>query len=403
MRNFWLILKRTYLDTVAKRQFIILTLAVPIGIVLLGFLGYLAETMNEDTRPVGYVDQAGFLDPLRHAAIPDADERLQVMPYANLQAGRDAVTNGQVTALFVFPPGYPDTTEVQLYFQETSPGPEAWSVMSDFVRANLVAGLPADVQARLMGEPTIVVHDVVNGRTFDESAVLSFFIPFIATFLFFFATMAAASYMLGVVGTEKENRTIEVMLTTVTPAQLVVGKMVGLLAASLTQIAVYVVAGFIGLRVAGSFLEGFEGVSLPWDYLGLMALYFFPAYTLIAGIMVAIGAATTEVQQGQQVGGLLTLAFIAPMFAIVLLMESPSHPITIFLTLFPTTSFLTISMRWAMGNIPAWEMIVAWILLVGSALLAVWAAARIFRAGMLRYGQPLSLKSLMASLREARS
>ncbi|MBN1658992.1 MAG: ABC transporter permease [Anaerolineae bacterium] len=401
MRNFWLIAKRTYLDTAAKRQFIILTLAVPIGIVLLGFLGYLAETMNEDTRPVGYVDQAGILDPARHTAISDADERLQVRPYPNPKAGREAVARGEVTALFVFPPGYPQVREVELYYQDDSPDSQAWSVMADFVRANLVAGLPADRQDRLLYEPDVLVHDVASGRTFDESALITFFIPFIATFLFFFATMTAAGNMLGVVGTEKENRTIEVMLTSVTPSELIVGKTAGLLAASLTQIIIYVLAAILGLKVAGTFLEGFEGVGIPWDYLGLMALYFFPAYILLAGIMVALGAATTEVQQAQQVAGLLNLLFLMPLFALMLLMENPTHPISILLTLFPTTSFLTISLRWAMGNIPAWQLVMAWVILVASAAFAVWAAARVFRAGMLRYGQPLTIKSVVAAVRGA--
>ena len=148
-------------------------------------------------------------------------------------------------------------------------------------------------------------------------------------------------------------------------------------------------------------LEGFEGINMPWDYLGLMALFFFPAYILLSGIMVALGAATTEVQQAQQVAGLLNLLFMAPIFALVLLMENPSHPLSVFLTLFPTTSFLTISLRWAMGNIPAWQLVTAWVLLVASAVFAVWAAARVFRAGMLRYGQPLSVKSVLAALRGA--
>ncbi|HER34131.1 MAG TPA: hypothetical protein ENO19_01510, partial [Halothiobacillaceae bacterium] len=112
MRNFWLIAKHTFLDTVAKRRFIILTLAVPIGIVLLGALGYFAETMGQDTRPVGYVDQAGVLDPARHAVIPDASDRLQVRSYPSVDAGREAVARGDVTALFVFPPGYPQAREV---------------------------------------------------------------------------------------------------------------------------------------------------------------------------------------------------------------------------------------------------------------------------------------------------
>jgi ABC-2 type transport system permease protein len=71
-------------------------------------------------------------------------------------------------------------------------------------------------------------------------------------------------------------------------------------------------------------------------------------------------------------------------------------------TLFPTTAFLTVAMRWAFTDVPAWQLALSWTLLVGSALLAVWAAGRIFRAGMLRYGQSLDLASLARILRPIR-
>jgi len=120
--------------------------------------------------------------------------------------------------------------------------------------------------------------------------------------------------MLGVVASEKENRTVEVMLTTVTPGQLIGGKTAGLLAASLTQLAIYVVAAVVALMVAAPHVPELQQVSVPWGYLGVMALFFFPAYALIAGVMVAIGAAVTEVEQGQQVAGILNLFFVVPLF-----------------------------------------------------------------------------------------
>jgi ABC-2 type transport system permease protein len=125
----------------------------------------------------------------------------------------------------------------------------------------------------------------------------------------------------------------------------------------------------------------------------MMGLFFFPSYVLMAGIMVAIGSAVTELQQGQQIAGILNLFFMLPIFLLMIIFENPGHPIAVFLSLFPMTSFLTISLRWGLGTVPLWQVGVAWVLLVGSAVLVMWAATRVFRAGMLRYGQPLSLKA----------
>jgi ABC-2 type transport system permease protein len=144
-------------------------------------------------------------------------------------------------------------------------------------------------------------------------------------------------------------------------------------------------------------------VVVPWDYLGVMALFFLPTYALISAVMIAIGGAVTEVQQGQQLAGLLNFLYLAPMLLLPLLFENPGHPIIIFLTLFPTTSFLTVSLRWGLGTVPLWQLGVSWVVLVATAGFMVWAAARIFRVGMLRYGQPLSLKSALEAVRQGKA
>jgi ABC-2 type transport system permease protein len=211
--------------------------------------------------------------------------------------------------------------------------------------------------------------------------------------------MMGAGYMLGVVANEKENRTMEVMLTSVTPGQLIGGKTLGLLAATLTQLAIYAVAAVVGLVLAGQYVPELQQVVVPWDYLAVMVLFFLPAYALLAGIMVAIGAVVTELQQGQQIAGILNLFFMLPVFLLPVLFENPNHPLMIFFTLFPITSFLTVSLRWGLGTVPLWQIGVGWVLLVAAAILMIWAAARVFRAGMLRYGQPLDFKAAAAAIR----
>jgi ABC-2 type transport system permease protein len=192
---------------------------------------------------------------------------------------------------------------------------------------------------------------------------------------------------------------MEIMITSVTPGQLIGGKTVGLLAAALTQLFIYVAAAVIGLIVAAPHVEPLQQLTVPWAYLGVMGLFFIPSYALIAAVMVAIGAAVTKVQEAQQVAGLLNMLFILPILMVAVILRDPGHPISVLLTLFPTTTFLTISLRWGLGTVPLWQIGIGWVLLIVTTIFMVWAAARVFRAGMLRYGQPLNLKAAMAVIR----
>lgn len=399
MRSFWLVAKHEYRRTVVRRGFLIMTAAIPLGMAALIALVILVEGMGADNRPIGYVDYTGSLDPGLHASLPGASDRIQVRSFPDEELARTALEGEEIQAFFVLPAEYPQTLHTELYYLEKPPGRDAWGDFDDFVRFNLLAAMPEEMQQLLFEGPDITVYDLASNREFSESSIVNVILPFVATFFFIFATMSAAGYMLGIVAGEKENRTLEVMVTSVTPGQLIGGKAAGLLAASLTQLAIYAVAAVIGLVIAAQYVPELQQLEVPWVYLGIMALFFLPTYALISAVMIAIGSAVTELQQGQQLAGLLNLVFMLPLFLLPLLFQNPGGPLMVFLTLFPTTSFLTISLRWGLGTVPLWQVGIAWVLLLATTIFVVWAAARVFRAGMLRYGQPLNFKSALAAIR----
>lgn len=399
MDNYWLVMRHEYRRIVARRGFLLGTLAVPLAIALLIGFAVLVELSQESKDPIGYVDNAHFLDEAVQTTLGDADKRVAVIAYADVDNALESLNAGTIQAFFVFPPDYPTNRATDLYYLRQPPSGSAWEDFDDFVRANLVRSLPAAQQTRLLEGSNIVVEDTVSQRRFSEQGIVNVLLPIVGSFFFFIATMTASGYMLRVVADEKENRTMEIMLTSITPRQLVGGKAIGLLAAALTQLLIYVVAVIIALQVAAPYIPELQEVQIPWGYLGVMALFFFPAYGLVSAIMVAIGSAVTELQQGQQIAGVLNLVFIVPLFVLPLLFENPNSPFIIFLSLFPTSAFLTISLRWGLGTVPLWQLATSWIILTGSMLLTIAAAARIFRAGMLHYGQPLNAKSVLAALR----
>jgi ABC-2 type transport system permease protein len=267
------------------------------------------------------------------------------------------------------------------------------------LRASLLAGQPADVQQRLADGVDLTVRSADGRREFSQSNFINLLLPFVAGFFFVYAVLSSAGYLLQAVTTEKENRTVEIMATTLSPDHLIAGKALGLLAVALTQLGVWV-AAIVLLLLAGAAAEpALRAVQIPWSMLAVVLLYFLPSFALIGGMMIAIGSVFSDMQQGQQVAGILNLLFMAPFFVLIVLFANPDGPLAVGMTLFPTTSFLTILIRWGLTTIPAWQLALSWLLLATSAAASVWAAARVYRAGMLHYGQRLSGTAIRAALR----
>ncbi|MCP5096091.1 MAG: ABC transporter permease [Chloroflexi bacterium] len=397
MRNFWLVAKHEYKRMVFRRAFVLLTLAIPLGFALIIGLSIAVAVSQDDSRPLGYVDYSDTLDSTLTQSLPN--NSVGIISFADEPLAQDALEEGVIQAYFVLPSSYPADLSTDLYYLDEPISNSVWGDFDDFVRLSLLADYSEAMQERLFDGPSTIVKDIATGREFSESAIINIVLPFIATFLFFIATMAASGYMLQIVADEKENRTMEIMITSVTPMQLIGGKIAGLLAAALTQLGTYVLTAVIGLIIAIPRIEALQQFETPWGYLAVMIAFFLPAYLLISALMVAVGSAVTELQQGQQVAGILNLLFTMPLFLMALLFQNPSHPILIFMSYFPTTSFLTISLRWGVSSIPLWQITISWLILVGTTAGMIWAASRIFRVGMLQYGQPLRFKTAVAALR----
>ena len=398
MHKFWLVAKQEYLKRTAKRSFILGTLAIPLLIVIVIAVIIFVVERNKDTNPIGYVDYSGILSE-RIAPEPD-DDSVEVVAFDDEESAMAALENGDIQGYYVIPNTYPEVLEVDLYYMDDWIDTSVQVDFDDYIRANVLPEGPNEIQHRLIEGPELTVQSADGEREFGgEAGFIVLLFPWIVAMFFFFTIMGASGYFLQAITDEKENRTMEIMVTSVSPEQLISGKAIGLLAVGLTQIGVWILTIVIGWFVAQNFIEEIQGIVIPWDVLLVFIAYFLPSYALVAGMMLGIGGLVSEYQEGQQISGVLNLLFTFPLFMSVLIFANPNNPILIFLSFFPTTSFITITMRWGFTVIPFWQLVLSWLILVATATFLVWVAARIFRLGMLRYGQRLKLKSTLATIR----
>lgn len=398
MHKLWLVAKHEYLKTIRRRAFWLGTFGLPLLIVVIIVVSAAVFGSGRGGKPLGYVDHAGIL---AAGVYPNVGESkfTEMRAFPDEAAATAALEAGQIQAFYVVPADYWQSPGVTVYYWDEYPPEAVREDWSAFMRANLAAGLPQDVRQRVLGGIDLTVRSADGRREAGEGNVLNLFMPLFAGLFFVFSVMISSGYLLQAVTDEKENRTVEVMFTSLSPEQLIGGKAVGLIAVALSQVLVWVLAVVVGLVVGARFLEILRTIKVPWEFLGVMALFFLPAFCLIAGLMTAIGGAVTEAQQGQQVAGVLNMLFMFPLFFSALIFFNPDSPLMVALTLFPTTAFFTVMLRWSMTVIPAWQLILSWLLLTATAGFSIWAAARIFRVGMLRYGQRIDLRGAVQILR----
>jgi ABC-2 type transport system permease protein len=401
MRKLWVVAKHEYAKITRKRSFLFGTLAMPLFFVAIMALIIVVMVTGEDQRPIGYVDQAGLL--ITVTSLPptedDGPNPVELLAFADVAQARAALDNGRLQAYYVLPADYLTSHNVQLYYWDKQPSSAALRRFDNLVRANLAAALPPEVAARARQGINLTARSADGRQEVGGQSIVNLFVPFFIGLFFSIVVLSSGAYLLEAITDEKESRTIEVMATSMTPGQLIGGKALGLMAVALTQIGILIVTIVIGVMIGAQFVEALRGFSLPWSMLLTLALFFLPTYALIAGMMIAVGSMVTETRQGQQIAGALNMLFTLPFFFFIVFFTAPNSPLATILTIFPTTAFLTIALRWSLTTIPMWEMVVGWVLVTVSAIFMVWAASRIFRMGMLHYGQRLDLKSMLRAVR----
>ncbi len=395
MRNFWLVAQAEYRRMVVRRSFVLATIGMPVFIGVVMAVSILASQGTTDDRPFGYVDSAGIL------AVADAPGfgPLPVIPYADEAAARSDLEAGRIQAFYVVPADYVQTGAVQQYYWSKAPQGRVGSQFRAMLSAALVADQPSESRDALLRGVGITMLSAEAGEEMGANEVLRIILPLLVGMFFVFVVMGSAGYLLQAVTTEKENRMVEVMFTSLSPTQLIGGKALGLMGVALTQIGLWLTALFVGLMILSRQVDFLSGVTVDWRFFGVVALYFLPTYALVAGMMITLGSMVTELQQGQQIAGVINLLFLVPFFLFVFIFTNPNSPLLVALTLFPTTAFMAVAMRWGVTTIPLWQLAGGWLILVAAAATMIWVAARVFRIGMLRYGQPLSLRGLGSALR----
>ena len=398
MNKIWLVIKYEYLKHVKKKRFILAILSLPLLILMMVGVGFLAVIVQFDNTPIGYIDHSGLLkNPIEHEFETPVwfMKPMDLIVYSDLDAATKELDNETIQAIYVVEENFFETNTIIVYANEI-PDSSVNNDFNEFLKVNLLRNTDQKIANRVIDGSKFEVHSTEDDRTSSEDNILSFILPFISGFLFIMAVNISGGYLLQAVVEEKENRTMEIIVTSISPNQLMAGKVIGNLSVGLTQLVVWILFGLIGFLAILRIFPDLETGQIDVSFLLLTVMVFIPAFIMIAAMMAALGASTTETREAQQVAGLFTLPMVLPFWFLQVLMEKPNSFISIFLSLFPFTAPISLPVRASFASIPSWQIIFSVFLLILFAIAALWLAGRSFRLGMLRYGKKVSLKELFS-------
>ncbi|MHB8089668.1 MAG: ABC transporter permease, partial [Anaerolineaceae bacterium] len=295
MKKFWLVFLHEYKRHVIRKRFVFAILSMPLFVAFIVFIGFLSVWLQFNNKPVGYIDQYQILDNPQQVPAEKNSlfEKVPSLPFTDEAAAKTALDAGEIQAYFTFSDNYMSTGEVTMTSNE-KPGANAEDDFGDFVSYNLVKGMPEPVFNRLTDGNNITVRTLDGSREMGADNWMVMMLPLLAGVLFIIAVNISGGYLMQAVVEEKENRTMEILVTSVSPTQLMAGKVVGDILVGLTQLVVWILFLIIGLIIAPTFIPDMGTMpAIDAKYILLIAGTMLPAFVMIAAAMGAIGATAT--------------------------------------------------------------------------------------------------------------
>jgi ABC-2 type transport system permease protein len=416
----WAILRREYLERVRNKWFLLATLLVPALLLALTFLPILLAGQDDDRHlMVAVVDRSGgeLADRLRGVL---AREQIEVRAF---RSGGEIETIGDLREVLAADIEAARTTaDVYLLFPAdvASFGSPAMIPVADvglrerslhaaaqdavqWLRARR-AGLQPGAADALLANVEVRVESVDPEA--DRSEVYQFIGFLFAMMLYgmflFYGQMVARGVL-----EEKTSDIVEILVSSVRPWEMMLGKIIGIGAVGLTQVGIWAVVALVlssfGLagRV-GEFIGAgaeFAQMAFPWSILVFALLYFVLGYLMYSAVFAAAGAMLTSEQDIQQVLVPVMIPIIIPILIVAPVMQTPNRLWIVTASIVPLFSPILMPVRNAVTNVPVWQNMAAVLLLVGAIWLAAWIAGRIYRVGILMKGKRPSVPELVRWMR----
>jgi ABC-type Na+ efflux pump, permease component len=403
-----LVFRNEFLSIIRKRSFLITLFLLPlIGMISMLVISTIQKSTGQDAGSIigglfapavkleseGFVDESGLVK-----TIPKGYEN-KLTQFSTEEEAKQALLDNKISAYYVIAKDFLATGNVIYVRPDFNPmGGATQSSAIDALMAYALTDGNLNLAYRVQNPVNIEQKSLSNQPQRDVENPLTFIIPYVVTFLFYIVILTSASLMLSSITDEKKNRVLEILMTSITPRTMLTGKIIALGLVGLLQTVVWLGSGLLMLRFSGQNFALADAFQLPASLMLWGVIYFIFGYAIYASMMAALGALVPNLREASQATTVIIMPMVVPLVFISQLIQTPNSGLTTFLSLFPLTSSITMMTRLSATHVPVWQLIASLVLLAGTAVLLVRAAAGMFRAQTLLSGSSFSLKSYFRTL-----
>jgi ABC-2 type transport system permease protein len=431
MQKLWLIIRREYLTRVRKKSFILGTLLTPLllGLFLI-VVGFIFSYEGDETKTIAILDEGNILE----KRISDTRNLYFQFPEGDLNSLKAAVEEGKFDGVLLIPKLNDVMVKDQTvyYYSQKPPSVEIESFIEKKIEKSIreykISALNLEKEqidalntnVSVDPEPLKETDNNASKLTSAIGAAMGMIMGLIMyTVMLVYGMMVMRSVM-----EEKTTRIVEVMISSVKPFQLMLGKIIGVGAVGLTQILIWAIL-IPAITIPINLIFGFDSnqlssnmqgaaaqvdpddmqamVSLAmaeleamnwWMILPLFVLYFLGGYFLYSSMFAAVGSAIgDDMGEGQSLTLPITIPVILALYIMMASIESPDSSLAVWSSIFPLFSPVVMPARLAFDP-PLWQILLSITVLIGTVILFVWLAGRIYRVGILLYGKKASFLEL---------
>lgn len=436
MNKTFAVIRREYVERVRTRAFLISTLLLPVFMVAMAVLPALLMRGGDHTSRVAVVDASGaglgqpVMTALGTATFGDSAQvrpRYELTLFTTDTEHLDQVRSGLIAKAGFARDTQPDGWNGVLvldadtlasgklhYYGDDVSSPNGMGRLQREISRALAgvrlahAGVDQALVAKAMAPADVDTAKVTDGKLTGQSGKASFVLAYAMGFILYIAILSYGSRTLTSVIEEKNSRIMEVLTSSLTPFQMLMGKVLGVGLAGLTQMAIWVgtalLLGSQGPHLAGAFGIGaaagnFAIPSMPPSLLAVFLLYFTLGFLIYGSLYAAIGAMCNTIQEAQQYAVFVTMSIVVGFMSMFGLINNPSGMLGTTMSFIPFFAPFTMPVRWSMTAVPPTQLALSLGLMVLGLLACVWLAGRIYRTGILMYGKKPSWGELWRWIR----
>ena len=424
MRKIFLVLKHELVTTLSRAGFLIMGFGMPlIAVLSISIISTVRQGPNDFVEPdqqaevelivEGYVDRAGLIE-----SLPDDVSPEYLVAYASEVEANQALNNGEIEGYYLIPNGFEESGEFLYVSPDQTPlstDNQDW-IMRWTLLVNMLKGdsdraakirVPVDLSIRNVApqpeHDRFATEDCSTPGYTCDSNILVRIMPMAVVILFFIFLSNGSGLLLRSVTTEKQTRMIEILMLSISPQQIMAGKILGLGIAGLLQLVAWVVSGSLILNTGQQTLSLPQEFSIPATTYFWWITFFVLGYLIYGSLMAGAGALVPSLKEVSSASLLMMIPLLLGYFVAVtpLGQESPHGALVTGLSLVPLMTPVLMVLRVTVGGVPTWQLWLAVALNLIAAAVIIRSVGRLFRAQVLLSGDSFSAKRFLRALLNA--